>query len=324
MTNARPSPYVLAMPARVVSATGGRWNSCAALETGEARCWGEGDSGQLGDGNSTTSGTPVSVIGLNDVVEVAVGAVHACARRAPGEVYCWGAGGSGRLGTGNTTSSSTPVQTVGISTAKRLVAGGSASCAILADDALLCWGYNQDGGVGVNTTTDVLMPVAPIGLTTVRSVSTRDVTSCAVRGDGAVMCFGGNASGQAGIGSVGGIVRVPTQVVKQDSSPLLGADEVGQGINHGCARLGTEVWCWGADDVGQLGDGAIDGTPRGYAARVLGLPPTYQLAIGAFTSCAVDAGAVVWCWGGGSAGELGDGTTTAARPVPQPAFDACP
>lgn len=322
-TTNQPSPTLLAMPSPAISAAAGRWHSCAVLDTGQVRCWGMGDSGQIGNGSGVDEPLPVPVATITTAVEVAVAAIHACARLQSGEVYCWGAGGSGRLGTGGTASSTTPVQTMGITDARVLRAGGSTTCAILSDARLVCWGFNQQGGVGVGSMTDVLAPMQPIGLSSVRSVSTRDATTCAVRGDGAVLCFGANDTGQAGSDSGGANLLVPTAVVRQDGMPLVGADEVGQGINHGCARLGSDVWCWGSDLTGQLGDGSAGGI-NPYATQVSGLPPVTQLAIAAYASCAVDSGGGVWCWGAGPAGQLGDGTFTAVRATPQLSFDACP
>jgi len=319
----RETPTTIALPARVVHASGGRYETCVALETGQVRCWGEGDSGQLGDGNGMTSPTPVIAANLTTAVEVAAAALHSCARLANGEIWCWGAGAAGRLGTGNNNPSLVPVRTINISTAKRLIAGGSTSCAILADDTLRCWGYNQEGEVGNNTMTDATSPVEPLNLGAVRSVSMRDRTTCAARKtDGAVFCFGANDLGQAGVGAVSGNLLLP-RAARTATGDLTGADEVGQGIQHGCARLGTTVWCWGRNPNGQLGDGS--GTAgHAFATQVTGLPPVVSLGIGAYTSCAVDTQGAVWCWGLGMNGELGNGSFTAAQPSPVQAFAVCP
>ncbi len=318
----RPSPTRITLADRVVSASAGRYETCAALASGSAWCWGEGDSGQLGDGASATTATPVEVATLTNVVEVAAAAIHACARLASGDVWCWGAGGSGRLGTGSTMSSPVPVKTTAVANAVRLVTGGSTTCAILADETLRCWGYNQSGGVGDGTTVDVTTPVEPMVIGAVSWVTMRDTTTCAVQRGGDVYCWGANNLGQAGTGSTSGAVVVPTPV-RTATGPLIGADEVGQGIEHGCARLGTSVWCWGNNTSGQLGDGTT-GPVRAYAAPVVGLPPVVQLGIGAYTSCAVDEERKVWCWGRGSNGELGSGLVTAVQPAPMLSFAACP
>ncbi|NVB76852.1 MAG: RCC1 repeat-containing protein, partial [Kofleriaceae bacterium] len=175
-------------------------------------------------------------------------------------------------------------------------------------------------GVGDNTTLDALSPVEPVGLGAVRSITPRDAATCAVQTTGDVYCWGDNAYGQLGIGTIGGMALTSTRVTTA-SGFLGGADEVGLGIEHGCARLGSEVWCWGSNTVGQLGTGTVD-AGRPIAARVAGLLAVTRLAVGAYTTCAIDAGDNVYCWGAGDNGELGNGTKNATQAQPALSFTA--
>jgi len=321
----RATPTTVTLPGRAVSVSAGRFETCAALESGEAYCWGEGDSGQLGDGNGVTSSNPVKVATITNVVELAAAALHVCARTGDGSVYCWGDGTAGRLGTGNMNPSLTPVQTLNISTATRLVAGGSVNCAILADGSPRCWGENMNGGIGNNSTADATTPTQPIGLATVRAVTARDYSACVVRGDGNVFCFGENNEGQCGTTPVGTDQLVPVQVVKSGSVPLTEALDVGLGIEHACALLADHtVWCWGRNQYGQLGTGGTSMTPQPFATQVPGLPDIVHIGVAAWTSCGLARDGVVWCWGYGPDGELGDGTFTAMQPTPKAVFTACP
>jgi len=85
-----------------------RGHTCALLNTGAVRCWGENEDGQLGDGSTTDQLTPSDVSGLLDVVEVSAGDRHTCALVSDHVVYCWGANDLGQLGKGDLLGASTP------------------------------------------------------------------------------------------------------------------------------------------------------------------------------------------------------------------------
>jgi alpha-tubulin suppressor-like RCC1 family protein len=76
-----------------------------------AQCWGENIEGQLGDGSTPLSPTPVSVTGLSSgVSSIAAGENHACVL-SNGGLKCWGYNNQGQLGNNNTTNSATPTPT---------------------------------------------------------------------------------------------------------------------------------------------------------------------------------------------------------------------
>ena len=111
--------------------------SCAILDDGSIECWGNNAYGQLGDGTTTTSNTPVAVSlpAGRTATALALGSYHSCAILDDGSTMCWGYNGNGRLGDGTNTDSTTPVA-VSLpagSTATALALGSTHSCAILDD-----------------------------------------------------------------------------------------------------------------------------------------------------------------------------------------------
>lgn len=115
---------------------------------------------------------------------------------------------------------------------------------------------------------------------------------------GEVACWGWNKRGQLG--------SEPTQgqtaswraeaVDRLDSVDALAA-----GRGHACALLQGRVWCWGANDFGQLG---VDGPHTSRPHAVSGIGNAVQIVAGLDLSCARLATREVACWGDNRAGQL--------------------
>jgi alpha-tubulin suppressor-like RCC1 family protein len=71
---------------------------------------GQNGRGQLGNGTTMNSFTPVQVSGLSGVIAIASGAFHTIALKPDGTVYTWGENTNGQLGDGTTSNRSTPEQ----------------------------------------------------------------------------------------------------------------------------------------------------------------------------------------------------------------------
>ncbi|WP_416208860.1 RCC1 domain-containing protein [Chloroflexus sp.] len=96
-----------------VAIAAGSAHTCAVLANGSARCWGNNDNGQLGNGTTTDRLTPVAVSGLTGAIAIAAGLEHTCALLNDGTARCWGDNFSSQLGDGTAGYSPTPVQVAG-------------------------------------------------------------------------------------------------------------------------------------------------------------------------------------------------------------------
>lgn len=287
-------------------------NVCALSDVGEVKCWGYG---YLGVGAASTSYTPITVTGLSDIVDVAVGTSHTCVVIGgngvdKGKVRCWGLNSNGQLGDGTTTTSNTPLPTItGLSDVVGITVGNAYTCALIGGDnvdkgRVRCWGKNTSGQLGDGTTTDSSSPLPAItGLSDVVSVVAGESHTCAVIGgtgveSGKVRCWGANASGQLGDGTT--INRSsPISTI----AGLSDVTSVALGSSHTCALMGgvgpdnSRIKCWGKGDQGVIGDGSL--TSRLSPVYRLNQNPSQFIFSGADIACSVDQAGEATCSGYG-------------------------
>ncbi|MFO0606203.1 MAG: MXAN_6577-like cysteine-rich protein [Polyangiales bacterium] len=320
-----PEPALPSAPAEIARGVG---FTCARLASGAVSCWGTGTSGQLGNGASANSTTPVAVRGLTDAAQLVAGRDFACARRADRSVVCWGLNSRGQLGDNTTTTRNAPVAVMGLTDAVLLTAGLRHACAYSLSRGIVCWGENLSGQLGDGTTVNRSTPVVVPGFMVPQRVLTAyDHHTCAVGNDNRVQCWGGNTFGEAN----GGTELSPTpRAVQFGGADLEGLVDLQVGQAQTYALMATTQWrcalhrdgrvfCWGTsvtgNESGQLGDGTT--TQRAVPQPVTGLTDARQIAVGWQHACALRAGGTVVCWGSNSQGQIGDGTNT-NRPLPTP------
>ena len=290
------------------------YHNCA-LANKKVYCWGANDQGQLGDGTTTNRTAPVLVQGSlagKDVIAIGGAGNSSCAialESGKGKIYCWGQNDKGTVGRGDTSggvTSPTAVATPGTSTT-------------------LASTYNA---------------------TMLSTSGSRSQNMCAVA-DGDAWCWGNNEIGQIGDGTSGTAPKTSPTKVRKDSGVLAGKTIVAisqdgyecgftngtcttstgeSAYNHVCVVAqptsgNNAIYCWGENDVGQLGNGTttksnIPVAVRANTGDALFNKSIQGVALGLRHSCAVAAGKA-FCWGLNGNGQVGVGTSTASYSLPQ-------
>ncbi|MBX3230447.1 MAG: hypothetical protein KIT84_03060 [Labilithrix sp.] len=181
-------------------------------------------------------------------------------------------------------------------------------CAVTSAGAATCWGENHDGQLGTGGSDDSALPLPVPGLESgVAQVAAGGASACARTSAGAVWCWGLNTNKQLGIGS--GVLqqRVPARVVGLDG----GVASIALAADHGCAIVGAALRCWGANEVGQLGNGGS--IASGVPIEVPGLRNVASVSTASAHTCALLATGAVTCWGNNERGQIGDGSTQDRR-----------
>ncbi len=293
----------------------GTTHSCALTDNAAVRCWGANDQGQLGDGTVTSRRTP-AVASLDSVTSISAGAEHTCALTAAGGAKCWGANASGQLGAsssdmcGDFACSLTPIDVSGLASGvSRLAAGFSHTCAVTTAGALKCWGLNLYGQLGDGTRTDRPSPAAVSGLDAgVADVAPGDVFTCALMTDGSARCWGSNSAGELGnAATTDSLTPVSVCAEATCAAPFGDVVQLVAGDFHGCAlRSSGDVYCWGANDDGQLGAQTAEQCAAVVSQTCSTVPlhvdlpgASTSIAAGGSRTCAMMQSGAVECWGAG-------------------------
>ncbi len=245
---------------------GGRHN-CAIGTDGGVYCWGgnthASQGGQCGHDPAVFRNVPgplrLTSEPAQHTLSIWVGDEYTCLIQNDLSVWCFGASDLFELGqgTGNANFFSyVPVPVVGFSDASFMATDDETACVVTRQNSLFCWGSGESGIFGVSQgNVDRATFIKDCSSAFAGGTSG---TVCITQSDGSFSCFGENKLGQCGNGSL-----VP-QVAPSDTTSktfLATVSKASLGIGHSCAvTTDGALWCWGANDHGQLGDGQIVAT----------------------------------------------------------------
>ncbi len=189
--------------------------------------------------------------------------------------------------------------------------GGSHICAVTRDGTLWCWGKATDGQLGLGQVASPVRYPTPVAWFQTHDLKVQTVAcgyfhTCAIAQDGQVYCWGNNLHGAVGSGAGLDYQFVPVPVLGLPSAEPVASISLGHDFS--CALVVGRVWCWGHNQLAQLGTGDQDQDAHVMPIEA-DLPDATQvvfLSAGESHVCVVLQSGEVWCWGVPEKGATGN------------------
>jgi alpha-tubulin suppressor-like RCC1 family protein len=283
-TTADSSLYggVSGLSSGVSQVSAGGDHALALTCAGTVWAWGNGAVGELGNGFTQSSDTPVQVEELTAITQIAAGAAFNLTLRSDGTVWAWGYNETGALGDGTWANSDVPVQVSGLSQVTAIAAGELAAMAVARRGfiapitSVWTWGYNASGQLGDGTFTSRDLPAQVSGIGVPGGAGVAGIAggydfSMVLGSDGSVWAWGNNHYGELNGYPTATDQPTPTEVYGMGS----GITQISAGEQTLALRSDGTVLAWGSNFGGDLGNGT-SATTKGIV-QVSGLTSATQV-----------------------------------------------
>lgn len=295
------------------SMSGSSYMSCGVTSSGRGYCWGQYFNwGQMGNGlYSSTVFIPKKIPGGRDWKKIAGGYLSFCGIDSNDDLYCASSDGYGQNGNGaaDTSSYSHPTLVNGGYKWREISADRNTICAVTLTNVGYCWGRNNYGQVGSGDATTMFHePNLVVGGHLWQKIDVGYNHACGIRTDQTAYCWGLNRYGQFGNGVATG-TTTPDPTPRAVSGGLTFQD-IAVADNTTCALTTTnEIYCWGRDNRGQLGNDTSL-TDQSTPVQVSGGGTWTSIDSGGDHICALRPDGSAYCWGSGTNGATGSNSNT--------------
>lgn len=280
----------------------------AASPSTNLYAWGNNGSGQLGENSDVEHLIPKPILATYTFTSVSVGLSHTCAL-SMNKAYCWGDNTYGQLGTNNYTPTSTPTAVNTTETFTSISSGAYHTCGLTINKKIFCWGDNSYGELGnasFNSNSNIPTPLNS-SLDFLSLSTGGDWHSCALATDGSAYCWGWNERGE--LGKMSAPYTFNGYPFNNTPVPVNGGIKFTNlvlSFNSSCGLTNSgDIYCWGDNIQGQLGNNANDATIHYDPVHVTPVVK-FNAIFGSKDSniCTTGTDGNNYCWGNNTSGQL--------------------
>ena len=282
--------------------------SLALDREGNIWTWGQNINGQLGNGDSGGYGKnvliPTRITNGIKYTQIETTTNGGVALDSEGNIWTWGSNSYGQLGNGSKGEAVLVPTKVTNGVKYTQISGGSSNVLALDSEGnLWTWGYNYHGQLGnglSGTNANVLVPTKITNGIKYTQISA-GIHCLALDNEGNIWSWGYNSDGQLGNGLEGEDVLIPTKVTNGTKYIQI---EVGYGRNSLALDSEGNIWSWGDNGDGELGNGKRKENVL-IPTKVTSGKKYVQISTGNGTSLALDEEGNIWGCGENDYGQLG-------------------